>query len=255
MSGRKTRSIPPAIRRALRSRDAGCRFPGCTHTRFLDGHHIRHWADGGETKLSNLVMLCRFHHRQVHEGRVDVRMLDDGALRFTGTRGQQFEAAMSMAGDADQLACQHRIEGIAIDAATAVTRWCGERLDYDLAVGGLMLEQERGRRDVSAETLSRTPRAAQTEVRPLRRGASRPSPATCLPAAEVDRETALIVSHRGRWSSARRESIGGGVFSSIAERLFHGGGRRLRRTGRRGGKVDLRRTRGPLKNAHLSLAG
>ena len=86
--GRKTRSIPPAIRRALRSRDAGCRFPGCTHTRFLDGHHIRHWADGGETKLSNLVMLCRFHHRQVHEGRVDVRMLDDGALRFTGTRGQ-----------------------------------------------------------------------------------------------------------------------------------------------------------------------
>ena len=89
--GRKTRSIPPAIRRALRSRDAGCRFPGCTHTRFLDGHHIRHWADGGETKLSNLVMLCRFHHRQVHEGRVDVRMLDDGALRFTGARGQRFE--------------------------------------------------------------------------------------------------------------------------------------------------------------------
>ena len=75
--GRKTRSIPPAIRRALRSRDAGCRFPGCTHTRFLDGHHIGHWADGAETKLSNLVMLCRFHHRQVHEGRVDVRMLDD----------------------------------------------------------------------------------------------------------------------------------------------------------------------------------
>ncbi|MEO6271395.1 MAG: DUF222 domain-containing protein, partial [Lautropia sp.] len=48
--GRKTRTIPPAIRRALRSRDTSCRFPGCTHTRFLDGHHIRHWAQGGETK-------------------------------------------------------------------------------------------------------------------------------------------------------------------------------------------------------------
>jgi phosphohistidine phosphatase len=60
------------------------RFPGCSHTRYLDGHHIRHWADGGQTRLSNLVLLCRFHHRQVHEGRVEVRMLDDGALRFTG---------------------------------------------------------------------------------------------------------------------------------------------------------------------------
>ena len=57
--GRKTRSIPPAIRRALRSRDAGCRFPGCTHQRYVDAHHIEHWADGGETKLSNLVTLCR----------------------------------------------------------------------------------------------------------------------------------------------------------------------------------------------------
>jgi hypothetical protein len=51
--GRKTRAVPPAIRRALRLRDRGCRFPGCTHTRHVDAHHIRHWADGGETKLSN----------------------------------------------------------------------------------------------------------------------------------------------------------------------------------------------------------
>jgi hypothetical protein len=48
--GRKTRAIPPAMRRALAARDKGCRFPGCTHTRFVDGHHVRHWADGGETK-------------------------------------------------------------------------------------------------------------------------------------------------------------------------------------------------------------
>jgi hypothetical protein len=66
--GRKTRAVPPAIRRALRLRDRGCRFPGCTHTRFVDAHHIRHWADGGETKLSNLVELCGRHHRLLHEG-------------------------------------------------------------------------------------------------------------------------------------------------------------------------------------------
>jgi hypothetical protein len=65
--GRKTRSIPPALRRALRSRDGGCRFPGCNQRRHVDGHHIHHWAHGGPTELSNLVQLCRHHHRLVHE--------------------------------------------------------------------------------------------------------------------------------------------------------------------------------------------
>ena len=162
--GRRTRSIPPAIRRALRSRDICCRFPGCTHTRFLDGHHIRHWAHGGETRLSNLVMLCRFHHRQVHEGKVDVRMLDDGALRFVGARGQRLEAAVSMSGDADQLICRHRQEAIDIGPTTAVSRWCGERLDYDLAVAGLMRQEERAYLGVSAETS--TPRPAATAQSP-----------------------------------------------------------------------------------------
>jgi len=61
--GRKTRTIPPAIRRALRRRDGGCRFPGCSATRFVDAHHVHHWADGGETCMDNLVLLCRRHHR------------------------------------------------------------------------------------------------------------------------------------------------------------------------------------------------
>jgi hypothetical protein len=66
--GRKSRSIPPAIRRALRARDRGCRFPGCINRYRIDGHHIRHWADGGETSLDNLLQLCRHHHRLLHEG-------------------------------------------------------------------------------------------------------------------------------------------------------------------------------------------
>jgi hypothetical protein len=64
--GRKSRTIPPSLRRALEARDRGCRFPGCG-LRFTDAHHIRHWADGGETKLENLVLLCRHHHRLLHE--------------------------------------------------------------------------------------------------------------------------------------------------------------------------------------------
>ena len=70
--GRKTRSIPPAIRRALNARDRGCRFPGCSNTRYVDAHHIHHWAHGGETKLSNLVQLCflcRARHKKHYADR------------------------------------------------------------------------------------------------------------------------------------------------------------------------------------------
>ena len=81
--GRKSRSIPPAIARALRARDGGCRFPGCDRTRFTEGHHVKHWADGGETKLGNLVTLCGFHHRLVHEGGYGLTVTDDGLFVFT----------------------------------------------------------------------------------------------------------------------------------------------------------------------------
>ncbi len=65
--GRKTRIISAPLRRLLTARDKGCRFPGCGNARYIDMHHIKHWANGGETKPSNLVSLCRFHHRAVHE--------------------------------------------------------------------------------------------------------------------------------------------------------------------------------------------
>ena len=77
--GRKTRSIPPAIRRALNARDRGCRFPGCTHARYLDAHHVEHWARGGATKLPNLIALCRYHHRRVHEDGVTIERLGENA--------------------------------------------------------------------------------------------------------------------------------------------------------------------------------
>nr|MDQ3571159.1 HNH endonuclease [Actinomycetota bacterium] len=81
--GRKTRSIPPAIRRALKSRDGGCRFPGCSQRRFVDGHHVRHWAHGGETSMANLVLLCRRHHRLVHEGGFALYADGHGHFEFT----------------------------------------------------------------------------------------------------------------------------------------------------------------------------
>jgi hypothetical protein len=65
--GRKTRVIAASLRRALMKRDGGCTFPGCPNRMFVQGHHIKHWADGGPTDLTNLVMLCAWHHRFVHE--------------------------------------------------------------------------------------------------------------------------------------------------------------------------------------------
>src|SRR6202040_1497016 len=85
--GARTRTIPPALRRALDHRDQGCRFPGCG-LRFTQGHHLRHWAHGGPTTLSNLALLCRRHHRAVHEEGYQVARLPDGALQFRRPDGR-----------------------------------------------------------------------------------------------------------------------------------------------------------------------
>jgi hypothetical protein len=84
--GARTRTIPPALRRALQHRDGGCRFPGCG-VRIGEGHHIRHWAQGGPTTLSNLAVLCRRHHRAVHEERFQIERGLDGALLFRDPHG------------------------------------------------------------------------------------------------------------------------------------------------------------------------
>ena len=153
--GRKTRSIPPAIRRALNARDRGCRFPGCPNTRYVDGHHIDHWAQGGETKLSNLVQLCRFHHRQVHEGKVVIQKLDDGALRFVKPDGESFDSVApnhtQPLGDWQQLTAAHEQQGIHIDAKTAATLWRGEKMDYGLVIFVLLQQARRGQ-PISAES-------------------------------------------------------------------------------------------------------
>ena len=79
---------PPRCAALLNARDKGCRFPGCANTRYIDAHHVEHWANGGETKPSNLVSLCRFHHHAVHEGGIRIEILDDGALRFVKPNGE-----------------------------------------------------------------------------------------------------------------------------------------------------------------------
>ena len=144
--GRKTRSIPPAIRRALNARDGGCRFPGCTHQRYVDAHHVEHWADGGDTKLSNLVTLCRLHHRLVHEGEIRIEAQAGGGWRFLHPDGSHFEVirhSHAASHSWDDLERAHATLGIEIDSETAATRWRGERMDYDLGVWVLCQQARR----------------------------------------------------------------------------------------------------------------
>lgn len=144
--GRKSRSIPPAIRRALNARDRGCRFPGCHHDRYVDGHHVRHWADGGETRLGNLVTLCRYHHRAVHEGGLSIHVLDDGALRFSQADGTELPHQPRRLG-LDTWRAEEPAH-IAPRAAAART-FAGTGVDYGLAVSALCSLRAH---DVSAET-------------------------------------------------------------------------------------------------------
>ncbi len=90
--GRRTRTIPPHIRRALEERDRGCRHPGCA-SRFTEAHHVKHWADGGETSLANTVLLCRRHHRLVHEGKTHMALDRDGKAAFFTRTGQVIGSA------------------------------------------------------------------------------------------------------------------------------------------------------------------
>jgi len=138
--GARTRTIPPALRRALQHRDRSCRFPGC-HVRVAEGHHVRHWAQGGPTTLANLALLCRRHHRAVHEEGYQLERLADGALRFRRPDGRPLpEVPPPAAVPADPvgaLRSRHETQGLRLHARTACPQWLGERLDVGWAIGVL----------------------------------------------------------------------------------------------------------------------
>ena len=132
--GRRTRTIPPAIARALDVRDSGrCRFPGCNHRRFLDRHHIEHWSRNGETKLDNLLTLCSAHHRLVHEGGWTVELhgdearfhWPDGTLMVWPKPSRVEDAVAELEGAHAELE---------IEATTGLTRWNGKRPEYGWCV-------------------------------------------------------------------------------------------------------------------------
>jgi 5-methylcytosine-specific restriction endonuclease McrA len=135
--GARTRTIPPALRRALHHRDRGCTFPGCG-VRFGQGHHIRHWAHGGPTTLSNLALLCRRHHRAVHEEGFHVDREPDGELRFRRPDGRLLAevppAPVAPHDPVYALQARHEAVGLRFDAQTTTPGWLGEPLDVGYAI-------------------------------------------------------------------------------------------------------------------------
>jgi hypothetical protein len=86
--GRKQRTLSTSLRRALYARDRHCTFPGCHRKRHLDGHHLEHWINGGETNPGNVTLLCTYHHRLLHEGGFSIAKEADESLRFVTADGR-----------------------------------------------------------------------------------------------------------------------------------------------------------------------
>jgi hypothetical protein len=139
--GRRTRSIPPAIRRALMLRDHGCAFPGCTHRRFLHAHHLQHWLHGGPTSLDNLLMLCSFHHHLVHEGGWRVSAAADRSFLFHPPGGNPLAAVPPREHIGSGVGWLHNWaeeNDLHLGPETNMPRWDGTNPDYEIAVSGLL---------------------------------------------------------------------------------------------------------------------
>ncbi len=134
--GRRSRAIPPALRRALLMRDGGCRFPGCGATVGTQGHHIRHWAAGGPTSLDNLVTMCRFHHHRMHEGgySIDTSSEQRTFLRPDGSAIDPAPPALPPSTDLPD-ACRD------VEACACTPRWYGERVDASWIIEGFQVAE------------------------------------------------------------------------------------------------------------------
>jgi len=164
--GRKTRIIPLAMKRALKMRDQGCVFPGCCQTKWTDSHHIKHWSEGGETSMNNLVTLCRYHHTQLHKGeyRIEKAMSSineeskckesasnqerlvsketgnqNPTLNFINKRNEVIAKSLypqftDLGESTESIEMLSNQAGLNIDRHTAASNWQGDQLDVYYAV-------------------------------------------------------------------------------------------------------------------------
>jgi hypothetical protein len=144
--GRRRRTVSAPLRRALLMQQRCCTFPGCNHSAYVEAHHIEHWADGGETRLENLLLVCHRHHLALHEGGFSVERRDDGTLVFFAPDGRLIEAAPAAAavdgGGMAAIVDRQRARGLSIGPGTAPPRWRDAPLDLGRAVEVLAAKRD-----------------------------------------------------------------------------------------------------------------
>jgi hypothetical protein len=137
--GRRKRTFSASLSRALLHRDGACRFPGCTNRLYLEGHHIVHWAQGGETSLDNACLLCSRHHVFVHEYGYRIELVAGEVLVFDPQGRRVLHEAPRLAPSSveawERMTAQHAELGIT--PATNAPRWNGLPVQYELVVNGL----------------------------------------------------------------------------------------------------------------------
>ena len=141
-SGRKQRTVSPALRRALHARDRCCQWDGCERTRYTEAHHIKHWIrDLGETELTNLVRLCWTHHDLVHAANMSCEPKEGGGFIFhlpDGSLANEFTREMVAFGAT--LRQRYQLEGLDITPETSTSKWQGEKLHLADAVYDLFFQ-------------------------------------------------------------------------------------------------------------------
>ena len=152
MMGRRIRVVRGAIRRALNARDTCCRFPGCTRQGRLQGHHCGdYWTENGVTDIDNMLRLCRFHHRWVHEGGWHTVPHPDTGFEFHAPDGRTLLAAPAATADPTRV----RATGRHYRARPGT--WYGDRLDLDLAISNIASHARRAASQLPDQRLIRTP--------------------------------------------------------------------------------------------------
>ena len=150
--GRKTRAISAALWRAVLQRDRTCRFPGCCNRTYLHGHHAKEWAHGGETSLANVLALCGYHHRFLHEYGYRVEMDAQQQPTFYDNQGRVVRevAPRPLRGEVGLDVIRGVNAPLEITAHTGLPRWDGNAVNYEWVVDGLAAADRVG--NVSAET-------------------------------------------------------------------------------------------------------
>jgi hypothetical protein len=141
----RSQTVPRSVRRAARLRDRGCRFPGCGERTYLEIHHVHHQSRGGAHEIVNVLELCWFHHRLVHEGGWTIRFLEhDEVIAITPEGNVISNRIEPPVGVASTLGAANAAAGVTVDPRAITPNWWNDPLHLGDIIGGLAWHDDNG---------------------------------------------------------------------------------------------------------------